>query len=254
MSWYNTGWKQRQPVAIDASAFGSGAYQSKDVEFQVPPDWDLFWDNIRSDFLDVVPVDVAGNKLGFTRKAGASYADRSLYIQLPALTLKTLAVDQVYLYFQNPDQTVDLSKVSTISSPLIGYIDLARPSGLMVVQPLQRPPTSEPQTAFVKATTDQIDIFFAIGGLFTVRASPYNARLSNEDVEYVNIQSLDSSGTNDTNRYLEDKTRFIDGFVRVRAVGGSDGTDYALVCRVVSNFEQQIDLRCLIQVRDQLPT
>jgi hypothetical protein len=254
MTWFDADWKQRAAVAVDSSATGDGTVQQKDVEIQIPVDWDLFWDNIRSDFFDVVCVDIEGTILSFARKAGASYASRSLTLQIDDLDTKTLAVNQVYVYFANPSQSSDLSVAVTIIGALTGYIDLSRPSGLLVAQPLQRPPTSEPQTSFVKATTDQIDIYFAVGGLFNVRASPYNARLGLEDIHYINVQSLDSSGTNDTGRYDETKTRFIDGFVRVRAKAGSDGTDYALVCRVVTSEEQQIDIRCLIQVRDQLPS
>jgi hypothetical protein len=170
------------------------------------------------------------------------------------VSTKTLAVNLLFVYYQNPDQTTDLSATFDVSGPLDGHIDLSRPSALLVSQPLQRPPSSEPQTAFVKASTDAIDIFFSTAGLFNIRANPYNDRLGLEGIFYVNAQSLDSSGTNDTGRYDETNIRFIDGFVRIRAKGGSDDTDYALVCRITSTNFQQIDIRCLIQVRDQLPS
>jgi len=253
MTWYDNDFKQRQPIAVDASATGSGAVEAKDIEIEVPDDWDLFWDNIRSDFFDVVVVDVNGNLLDFKRKTGANYSTRTLTLQVDDFSTKTQAVNFIYVYFQNPDQTTDLSATFDVSGPLDGHIDLSRPSALLVSQPLQRPPSSEPQTAFVKASTDAIDIFFATSGLFNLRANPYNGRLGLEGISYVNAQSLDSSGTNDTARYDETNIRFINGYVRIRAKGGSDDTDYALVCRITTTNFQQIDIRCLIQVRDQLP-
>jgi hypothetical protein len=75
-----------------------------------------------------------------------------------------------------------------------------------------------------------------------------------EGIEHVVIQSFDSSGSNDDARFDESKTRFIEGFVKVRARAGSNNTDYALVCRITTTETQQIDIRCLIQTRDQLPS
>jgi hypothetical protein len=254
MTWYDSNWKQRKPIAIDSSATGDGSTTNKDFEVQIPIDWDLFWDNIRSDFFDVIVADVEGTILSFARKAGANYANRTLTLQIDDLLVKTLSVNQVYVYFQNPDQSADLAVSVTIVAPLTGYIDLSRPSGLLVSQPLQRPATTEPQTAFVKSSTDKLDIYFAVGNLFNIRANPYNSRLILEDVLYINVFSLDSGGNNETGRYDETKTRFIDGFVRVRTIAGNDNNDYALICRVVTSEEQQIDIRCLVQVRDQLPS
>jgi hypothetical protein len=125
---------------------------------------------------------------------------------------------------------------------------------LLVTQPLQRSPSSEPQTSFVKASTDQIDVYFAVSNLFNLRASSYNSRFGMEGIEHVVIQSFDSSGSNDDARFDESKTRFIEGFVKVRARAGSNNTDYALVCRITTTETQQIDIRCLIQTRDQLPS
>lgn len=254
MTWYDSDFKQRKPVAVDASATGTGTTVAKDVEIQIPDDWDLFWDNIRSDMFDVVVTDANGQLVDFKRKTGADYSTRTLTLQVNDVSTKTLAVNLLFVYYQNPDQTTDLSATFDVSGPLDGHIDLSRPSALLVSQPLQRPPSSEPQTAFVKASTDAIDIFFSTAGLFNIRANPYNDRLGLEGIFYVNAQSLDSSGTNDTGRYDETNIRFIDGFVRIRAKGGSDDTDYALVCRITSTNFQQIDIRCLIQVRDQLPS
>ena len=57
MTWYDANYKPRQPVAIDALA-GDGSVQTKDVTLTIPKSWDVFWDNIRSDLFDVVPVSV----------------------------------------------------------------------------------------------------------------------------------------------------------------------------------------------------
>lgn len=84
--------------------------------------------------------------------------------------------------------------------------------------------------------------------------SPYADRIDFEGIEYVTVQSLDSSGSDSSARYEEGDTRFIDGFVKARAKGGTDGEDYAFMITVTTTTDQVIDVRCLVQVRDQLPT
>ena len=103
MTWYNTGFKQRQPIAIDASATGDSAVNPRDVEVTVPSDWDLFWDNIRSDFFDVVVVSSSGQLLNFSRKAGANYSDRILTLQIDNYGIKGQTISIAYVYFANPD-------------------------------------------------------------------------------------------------------------------------------------------------------
>tara|TARA_R100001015_G_C4631586_1_gene194205 strand:- start:117 stop:875 length:759 start_codon:yes stop_codon:yes gene_type:complete len=252
MTWYDANYKQRQPVAIDALT-GDGSQQNKDVQLTIPKTWDIFWDNIQSNLYDVVPVSNDGTLLTFERTT-ENHATRTLVITLDNHSVKTQAINFIYLYFQNPDQSSDPATPFTPSSPINAYIDISQAGGFIVRQPLNRPATAEPLQAIVKASTDIIDVYFAISGLFRSMLSPYAQRVDFEGVNYVNIYSLNSSGTNDTGRYEEADTRFISGFVRARAKGGSDSTDYALVCRVVTSTEQQIDIRCLVQVRDQLPT
>jgi len=254
MTWYDPNWKQRQAIAIDATGTADSTVTARDSEVSIPADWDLFWDNIRSDFYDVIVVDPRGQLLNFSRAVGADYANRVLTLEIDGYATKGQSVVQIYVYFGNPDQSSDLAVSTTITGALNAFVELARPTAFLVSQPLLRPAVSAPQVAFVKATTDEIDVYFAVNNLFGDRSAKYNNRLLYEGIDYVNVLSLDSSGTNDTGRYDEGQTRFIAGHVRVRAKGGSDNTDYALVCRIYTTETQQIDIRCLIQVRDQLPS
>ena len=83
--------------------------------------------------------------------------------------------------------------------------------------------------------------------------SPYAQRIDFEGISYVTVQSLDSSGTDSSARYEFADTRFIDGFIKARAKAGSDGVDYAFMVTVTTTTGQAIDIRCLVQVRNQLP-
>lgn len=251
MTWYDDNYKQRQPIAIDALS-GDGSVQVKDITLTIPKTWDIFWDNIRSDMFDVVPVDVEGNLLTFKR-ASATLSTRTLVIEIDNYSVKTQAINQIFLYFQNPDQSSDPASSFTASSAINAYIDISQAGGFIVRQPLNRPPTQSPLQAITKSTGDVIDVFFSVAGLFRSMSSPYANRIDYENIIYVTVQSLDSSGTDSSARYEFADTRFIDGFVKARTKAGSDGEDYAFMITVTTNTDQVIDIRCLVQVRNQLP-
>ena len=252
MTWYDDNYKLRQPIAIDALT-GDGSVQVKDITLTIPKAWDIFWQNIRPDMYDVVPVDVDGNLLPFERAAGANYSTRTLVLNVDGYSVKTQAINRIFLYFQNPDQSVAPSSVVTIASAIDGYIDIAQAGGFIVRQPLNSPPTSQPLQALVKSTDDIIDVYFSVAGLFRTMASPYAQRIDYEGISYVTVQSLDNAGADNAARYEEGDTRFIDGFVKARAKAGTNNTDYAFMVTITTSTDQVIDIRCLVQVRNQLP-
>ena len=251
MTWYDANYKQRQPVAIDATV-GDGSVGLKDITLTIPKKWDIFWDNIRSDMYDVIPVDVDGNLLTYKR-ASSDLATRTLVIEIDNYSCKTQAINFIYLYFQNPDQSSDPASSFTATSAINAYIDISQAGGVIVRQPLNRPATSQPLQALVKSTDDVLDVYFYVGGLFRSLLSPYAQRVDFEGISYVTVQSLDSSGTDSSARYTEEDTRFIEGYVKARTKAGSDGTDYAFMVTITTSTEQVIDIRCLVQVRNQLP-
>ena len=252
MTWYDDNYKQRQPIAIDALT-GDGSVGAKDITLTIPKKWDTFWQNIRSDMVDVVPVDVDGNLLSFERAAGADLATRTLVINIDNYSVKTQAINQIFLYFQNPDQSSDPSSVVTSASAIDAYIDISQPGGFIVQQSLNRPPTGTPLQAITKSTDDVLDVFFSVAGLFRSMASPYANRTDYEGISYVTVQSLDSTGTDNSARYEEADTRFLPGFIKARTKAGTDDTDYAFMVTITTSTDQVIDIRCLVQVRNQLP-
>ena len=252
MTWYDSNYKQRQPVAIDATV-GDGSVTTKGITLTIPKKWDLFWDNIRSDMFDVVPVSVDGTLLSFERATGANLSTRTLVIRIDAHSVTTQTINFIYLYYQNPDQSIDPSSTVTITGAINAYIDISKAGGFIVRQPLNRPATQEPLQSIVKSSDDVIDVYFSVAGLFRSMASPFAQRTDFEGISHVTVKSLDSSGTDSSSRYTLEDTRFIDGFVKARTKAGSDGTDYAFMITITTTTGQVIDIRCLVQVRNQLP-
>lgn len=161
MTWFDADYRRRQIVAIDATG-GSGSTATIDVEFVVPEDWDDFWDNIRSNFNDVVVTDSEGNKANFARKAGANYSTRTLTLQIDGLQIKnddSFAV--AYVYFFQPTEATDHSTSVTISSAKTGHIMLSAPHSRIVSQPASQSALDSPIQSFVKASTDEIHVYLS---------------------------------------------------------------------------------------------
>ena len=81
-----------------------------------------------------------------------------------------------------------------------------------------------------------------------------NSRLIFEEIDHVIVQSYDSSGSNSDSRYDLSETRFLQGYVKVRSKDGTDDTNYALSLQITTTTKQIYDIRCLIKVKDLLPS
>jgi len=221
---------------------------------KIPQDWDLFWENIRSDFKDVVVTDSEGELLTFGRKDGASFSTRTLTLQIDGLEIKNDdAMNVVYVYFNHPDETSDSADSVTITSPKIGYILLSSPHSRIVSSRSAQSSTDSPIQSFVKGTGEAIHIFFALSSSLARRISPYNERNDEEGIAYVTVHSYDDSGTDSIERYTESQTRLGAGFVRATYKGGTDGESYAVSVKFNTTLGQVIETRAILRVIDLLP-
>jgi len=257
MTWYNSDFKNRYPVTIENTG-GAETSGTIDVSISIPSDWDAFWENIRADGFDIVLTDSLGTQLTFKR-ATFTPATRTCTIEGDNITVGNMnSIVLLYIYFNNPDQTIDLSSAFTATGPKTGKIYLNAPSLRIVGDPNQRTGSKTANYTFSKTTLDEVYIWFHVGSLMAKRIQPYNAKLGFESLDYVQVFSYDSGGSDDTNRYNETLTAFIPGWVGVYVKAGSNNTDYAVACNIRTAgggpFNQSISLRCLLSVRDLLPT
>lgn len=253
MTWYDAEYRRRQIVGINATG-GSGSTTSIDVEFEVPPDWDDFWDNIRSDFKDVVVTDSEGVKATFGRKSGANYSTRTLTLQIDGLQIKnddSFAVAYVY-YFQ-PNETTDHATSFAPSSAKDGFIMLDSPHSRVVSQQASQSALDSPVQSFIKGSTDEVHVYFLINQNFARRISPYNERNDLEGIDYVQVFSYDASGSDSSARYDEASTRLGNGFVRATFKAGDSGTDYAIAIQISTTLGQLFQIRAILRVINLLP-
>ena len=249
--WFDANYKRRVPVTIDVTA-GSGTV-TEDVSFTVPSDFDEFWTTIRSDGKDIVLCDKNGIKVDF-KKNTFDYANRTAQIQGNDISLVGSRQNVMWLYFNYSSETTDHTTAFTASSPKVGSIHLGGPSGQNIIGPLQsKSVINSPITTITKDPTDQIDVWFSTAGLFEKRIYPANKRNILAGPSYFEVESLDSSGTNSTDRYDYSLLRYVQGWVRVRAKSGTTDTDYVLRCIVFGDAGTAHVLSCLIKVRKLLP-
>ena len=256
MTWYNSNWKRRYPLTINVLG-GAETSGNHDIEVVFPSDWDDFWNNIRSDGFDIVLTDSMGVLQTF-RRLVFNFANRELTLTGQNITFANRnSINIVYVYFNNPDQSSDLGSAFSASGPKVGKVYLNAPSNRVIPNPISMSGSSTPISTFAKTSSDEVYIWFRVKTLLASRISAYNLKLDFESTDYIKIESLDSSGTNDTNRYNDANTIVIPGFVGVNVKAGSNNNDYTVCCNIrtvaTGPFNQTMSLRALLQVRDLLP-
>jgi len=252
MTWYDANYKRRQHVTVLAFG-GQGSKIAVDVTISIPAEWSGFWDNIRSDFKDVIPVNAYNNKLQFERTS-ANYNNRLLTLKIQGLSAFDDAATSIFIYYGNPNETVDHSASLTFPNVgKIGYILLSAPHSRIVSPKVSGDLTANPLQTFTKATFEQIHVFFKISSEIATRIESYNNRNSLEEIDYFYIGVLNSQGLDVSSMYTETDTRIGNGFIRATFKGGTNNTTYAIVIKYITTLGQKLESRALLRVTDTLP-
>ena len=253
MTWYDKDYKKRQMIGVSVFG-GSGTSATIDIEVEIPKDWDTFWDEIRSDMIDVVVTDPLGGLLPFARKSGANYSTRTLTLQIDGYASNhDNSMNALWVYYGNSTESTDHSVSVTISSAKNGFILLERPYARVVPARGGQSATDAPITSFNKSSVDAVDVFFLTNGFLGKRLENYNERDGFEAIDYVQVFSYDSSGSNSNARYDVDDTRLGNNFVRARYKAGDSGSDYAVAIEIFTTEKQVIQSRALLRVKNLLP-
>ena len=250
--WYSTNYTMRVPISVPVLG-GSGTPGAYDMSWTVPKDWDLFWDNIRSDGFDVIVTD-ADNSIATFKRASFTYSTRTLDMAVDNLTVDNNdSVNLLWMYFSYSGAS-DLASVFTPSSPKSGLLFLGQPNNRIVeyINP-QSTATSTPQVTFSKATDESVFIWFQTGSYLANRRTPYNNRRFFEGIKFVKGIIHPKAGTSSTLTVDEEKTRFIDGWTGLLIEGGTDATNYTVELKVTTTLNQVFSIRCGIICRDRIP-
>lgn len=251
-SWYSPSFKRRLAVTIDATSAGSGP-GNEDLRVVIDPSFDLFWENIRSDGKDIILTDRTSQKVNFQR-ATFNYSLKSLTLEGQNLPIEKGKINVCWVYFDFADQVVDETTAFSPSSPLTGHVHLGAPGGFVVGQRQLKSVTESPIETFYKDPEEKISVWFSLAGILQRRKTESRGSLLMDDLSYVEVESLDSSGTNDTGRFLYSETRIIQGWVMVKAMAGNDGSNYALRVKAKTIDGLIFVLSCQINTVKLLPS
>lgn len=251
MSWYDENYKRRIPIVVDGSGHTGANAQ---VVFNVPSDYDDFWENIRSDGNDIVVTDKSGDtKVVFEK--GFVFSTRTLSIKVfQILTDEESSMHVIYLYWDFETETTDHGTSVTIVSSLNGYIYLGAPFGNVVNFQSRSGLSTVPTTIFQKDPDEEIDVWFPASQLLAPRSLPFNERLDFKGISSTKVEVLDSTPTNQTAMFTLGDTRVINGWIRYRIKAGSDNTDYVIRSIVVTTDSEKLIQSALLQVRKLLPS
>jgi hypothetical protein len=253
-TWADSAYKYRIPISVPVFTVGGGGATNVDIQLQIPPDWDLFWGAIRSDFFDIEVYTANGeSSINYQRQSGASYSGRNLTLEIEQAAIDDQSSTSMFwLYFGDPDQATDPTTAFTVSSPKTGYVWIGRPVNV-VKNVIAQAGRSVPEVTFTKEVAAAFDIWFDLRPLFAAYIDPYNNRLSFETIKRVEPKSLDSSGTDSDARYAQDDMYFIAGYANIRIKGGSSGTDYSVGLNIHTTNNQVFTVRALLKVQNLLP-
>ena len=252
-TWADSSFKYRQPISIPV--FTGGGATTIDAEVTLPPDWDVFWNNILSNFFDIKFYTADGStEIAYKRVTGSSFSGRNLQVQLDAISIDDQSsTSLIYIYFGNSSASSDPATTPSISSPKTGYIWIGRP--VRIVTPtLSSAGRSEPEVVFTKEEGEKIDIWFDLRSILASYIDPFNGKIGYEAIKRVQPKSLNSSGTDDSGRYSADDTYFLNGYASIRAIAGNNNNDFATGLDVYTTNGQTIKVRCLLKIINKLPS
>ena len=225
-TWADQAFTYRIPISIPV--YTGGGATAVDVNVTVPPDWDVFWDNIQSNFYDIKIYTANGeSEIDYQRGTGANYSTRTLTLQLDDVDIDDQSsTSLVYLYFGDASAATDPEASFTPSSPVDGYIWIGRPVRLVKTS-LSNSGRTEPDTVFTKSADEKIDIWFDVRSLLAAYVDPFNGKFSYEAIKRIQPKSIDDAGSDNASRYSTDDTYFLNGYASIRAISGDSGSDYA---------------------------
>lgn len=255
-TYADSAFKFRVPVAVPVFVTGAGSGgATQHVEIQIPPDWDLFWQNIKSNFFDIqLFVPEGSTQIVYQRKTGASFSGRNLTLQFSHFFDDQDSTHLIYLYFGDSAASTDpTSSVAMPATPLSGTVWIGRP--VRIVRPsLNNNGRSVPETVLTKQDGETIDIWFDVRRLLAAYIDSFNGRLGYEGISKVKPKSLDENGADSTSRYLKMNSYFLNGYASIRVTGGTSGTDYSTGLDISTTNGQTLEVRCLLKIQNLLPS
>lgn len=263
MAHANTRYRRR----VAFSVVTVGASGTADVELAPPAAFAEFWDAIDTDGYGIRLAASDGVTALTYAWSGFNKSAKTGTIQIDGVTVP-LAADRcvlLWLYY-DADSPTDGSSAVTISSPLTGVLDMARPDpGATVPVRQQAPGSTSPAASLGKSTVDELYVWLDLGDIVQRVAMPYNGRLNWEEPAVAEVAVLDSSGVVVGSMTDAADMRWVsvrEGqrdriLLKLRVKAGTDAVNYTLAAKFYTSTPdvlvyRTIDSRVGVSVRDLL--
>lgn len=232
MGWYHSSWAHRIDITIDNSSTPSA---TPDVEIVVPPDLDIFWNNIQSDGDDIRITQADGETLTSYDLSGFSYANKTVTLQVDACTAAaTAGCYKLCLYWGYASAT-DASSAVVIASAKTGYIAQGLPvDPRFRFRPI-KPGATNPDDFFLKGTNEQTDIWWNVTDLLRRRAWSQQSRDRYEEAFSI-VAGVNQGGASQASMFEQGSSRFLwikgEQWVSMRVKAGTTANEYTAQARL----------------------
>jgi hypothetical protein len=235
MSWYQLGanpWQFRRVISVDNTAGTPGA--PIDVTHTLLPDDDEFWNNVQSAGQDIRVCDSDGRTLQTYDLDSFSTSTRSGTIEVDNWTPPGVKMSALYLYFGNSSASTAATTFSP-SSAKSGYIELGRPNARTFRVRPERPGDAKARSQFVKGANESVYVDFDFSAMLERAIVPGRGRMLWEEISYISSTTVEAAGVDQAAMHVATNDRICDGGrVRVWVTGGTSGTTYTVVCKIVT--------------------
>lgn len=246
MSWLSAADPYRMPLAVKAP----DATADRDVQFDLPKDWEAFWSRVTAAGADIRVTKADGcTPLTF----GLNSFDRDA--KTGSVHIKTVPVVQdkigmVCLYWGDADGTAAATSV-TLTSPLTAELEQARPDAQRSIKVAPEAyGDTEPSARLSKGSAEVTTLWWDFRESLLERAEPSAGKTLLEEIERLDVVDCLDDATTQPNMLDLAATRFLDGWVATRIQGGVHNTDYTLLVRVVTTLGRTLEGRALLNVID----
>jgi hypothetical protein len=140
----------------------------------------------------------------------------------------------IWLYWRSTSVLGSAAVVTTITTPITGYIELTRARDVVYQYKLQATSASRPRDILVKSSGETREVWIDVTGALTPSRGRNNASRAYEEVTYATTQVLTTAGADTPAMYSDTKLRFVYDqrrgrtYVKLYLTGGTDATEYTI--------------------------
>ena len=252
MSYLRQALRFRYPVTV-----ANDGSSTVDVEITVPPRWDHFWGNIRSDAFDVILTAADGVTVLDFQRSSFNLATRTLVLQVGAFPVLNDADTEslIWLYYGDAAAT-DEAGTPVIGATVNGVVYLGQPTVPRI--DVTRRPRATLSDIVDKSTDEIVYIWFHIGQLLERQRHPDGGSITFEEVKDVRVQVIEDGAVRPgmaglVSKFALDQSDRL--WVGAGVQAGISDQDFTVSVRIGTEIPSQtnhrvLNPRALLRVRD----